>query len=72
MVHFDIALMVHLNVHLLVQLKTPLRVYLKAHLKAYFEVYEDAKQGAFELHLKMCVVVRLLGHMSAQNDSIER
>ena len=35
-------------------------------------LFEDAKQGAFELHLKMCVVVHLLGHMSAQNDSIER
>ena len=48
------------------------------------DLYTDAQEGALEveiksalevtieLHLKMCMVVQLPGHRSAQNDSIKR
>ena len=52
-----------------------LKVHLRVHLKKQLQIHKKVTKRKFltiELHFKMHMMVVLLGHKSAQNDSVKR
>ena len=59
----------------MVDLILHLKVHLKVHLKKQLQIHKKVTKRKFlttELHFKMHRMVVLLGHKSAQNDSVKR